>query len=136
MLTFLGCIGILVVQAKELHKQGAKEYLHNMIGEPANVFYNLFCILVILAFPWRFVTLGTTEGSITARNVEDTFVILAIPCAWMHLLFYARVMTLTGPFVVMIYKMIIGDILTFTTIFIMFLFGFSLGNYLIQNYLF
>lgn len=87
MLTFLGCIGILIVQAKELHKQGAKEYLVNLIGEPANVFYNLFCILVILAFPWRFITL---DGPISARHVEDTFVILAIPCAWMHLLFYAR----------------------------------------------
>ena len=65
----------------------------------------------------------------SAANVEDTFVILAIPCAWMHLLFYARVATLTGPFVVMIYKMVVGDIATFSIIFVIFLFGFSLGKY-------
>jgi hypothetical protein len=35
----------------------------------------------------------------------------------------------TGPFVVMIYKMIAGDILTFASIYILLLFGFSLGFY-------
>jgi transient receptor potential cation channel subfamily V protein 6 len=35
----------------------------------------------------------------------------------------------TGPFVVMIYKMIIGDILTFSSIYSLLLFGFSLGFY-------
>ena len=97
------------------------------VGEPANVFYNLFCILIILAFPWRFIDTG--NSLITAKNVEDHFVILAIPCAWLHLLFYARVATLTGPFVVMIYKMIAGDVLIFTKVFIMFHFGFTLGFY-------
>ncbi len=97
------------------------------IGEPANVFYNIFCILICLAFPFRFIDTG--NENVTGKNVEDVFVILAIPCGWMHLLFYARVATLTGPFVVMIYKMLIGDILIFSTIFSVFLIGFSLGFY-------
>lgn len=126
-LTFIGCIGILVMQGLDLKKQGFKEYLQNLVGEPANIFYNLFCILIILAFPWRFINTG--NPLITAKNIEDHFVILAIPCAWMHLLFYARVATVTGPFVVMIYKMIAGDILTFSMVFVMFLIGFSLGFY-------
>lgn len=37
--------------------------------------------------------------------------------------------SVTGPFVVMIYKMIAGDILTFASIYILLLFGFSLGFY-------
>lgn len=36
---------------------------------------------------------------------------------------------MTGPFVVMIYKMIAGDILTFATIYVLLLFGFSMGFY-------
>jgi hypothetical protein len=39
------------------------------------------------------------------------------------------VFTVTGPFVVMIYKMIAGDILTFASIYVLLLFGFSLGFY-------
>jgi hypothetical protein len=44
------------------------------------------------------------------------------------LLFYARVATLTGPFVVMIYKMIAGDVLIFTKVFIMFDFRVAVPN--------
>jgi hypothetical protein len=110
VLIIIICVIILALQGKEIHGQGFKEFLANLVricfktlksikliqkfllnkaGEPGNVFYTLFCILVLLAIPFRFVTLPT-EVNITARNVEDTFVILAIPCAWMHLLFYAR----------------------------------------------
>jgi hypothetical protein len=39
------------------------------------------------------------------------------------------VIPLTGPFVVMIYKMIAGDILTFASIYVILLFGFSLAFY-------
>lgn len=84
---------------------------------------NLFCVFVILAVPFRFTTFDDS------RSIEDTFIILAVPCGWMHLLLYARVLKVTGPFVVMIYKMIIGDILTFATIYLLLLFGFSMGEY-------
>ena len=65
----------------------------------------------------------------TGRNIEDAFVIFAIPCGWMHLLLFARVAPLTGPFVVMIYKMLAGDIVQFSTIFSVFLVGYSLSFY-------
>lgn len=92
-LTFLMCILNLVIQGKELYGQGIKEYIKNLLGEPANVFYNIFCVLVILAFPFRFVDTGNPQ--VTAKNVEDTFVILAVPCAWMHMLLYARLLIIS-----------------------------------------
>ncbi|CAF0893285.1 unnamed protein product [Brachionus calyciflorus] len=125
----IGCLAILFLQAQEIYAQGFIYYLKNLAGEPANVFYVIFCILILIALPFRFATFKNYDGTITNKNVEDTFVILAIPCGWFHLLFYARVINLTGPFVVMIYKMIIGDILTFSSIYILLLFGFSLGFY-------
>ena len=70
----------------------------------------------------------------SARNIEDSFLIIGIPCGWCHLLLYARVSNLTGPLVVMIYKMIVGDILRFASIWGLFILGFSLGfYYLFQN---
>ena len=43
-------------------------------------------------------------------------------------LYNLRVFKATGPFVVMIYKMVVGDIAEFSTIYSGFLLGFTLGN--------
>ena len=59
------------------------------ISEPANVLYLLFDLLILMAIPFRFVTFASSS-SVSARTVEDTFVILAIPLGWSHLLFYFR----------------------------------------------
>lgn len=123
----IGCLIKLFQNAQEIYGQGFIYFLKNLKGEPANVFYLIFCILILVAIPFRFVKFDSS--GVTARGVEDTLVILAIPCGWVHLLFYARVVTVTGPFVVMIYKMIVGDILTFASIYGFLLFGFSLGFY-------
>jgi hypothetical protein len=89
--------------------------------------YQLFHFFILLAIPFRFVTL--TDPYITARHVEETFFCLAIPLGWLHLLFYLKVFRITGPFVVMIYKMIIGDIVDFSTVYTGFTLGFTLGSY-------
>ena len=39
-----------------------------------------------------------------------------------------RVFETSGPFVVVLYKMVVGDITTFTCIYGFLLFGYSLGN--------
>lgn len=60
-------------------------------AEPANVLYISFCILIITALPFRFLTFSDSEHTgITPKNVEDALVILAIPMGWCYLLFFAR----------------------------------------------
>lgn len=86
----IGCLAILFLQAQEIYAQGFLYYLKNLSGEPANVFYIIFCLFILVAVPFRFVQFDDAQTKITNRNVEDTFVILAIPCGWVHLLFYAR----------------------------------------------
>jgi hypothetical protein len=54
------------------------------------VFYLIFSILILVAIPFRFATFTNADGTITNKGVEDTLVIIAIPCGWVHLLFYAR----------------------------------------------
>lgn len=48
---------------------------------------------------------------------------------WINKILFQRVFEVTGPFVVMIYKMIAGDILTFASLFLPLLFGFTLAFY-------
>ena len=45
--------------------------------------------------------------------------------SWFYLVFFCGAIKLTGPFVVMIYAMIMGDMYTFSIIYIIFLFGFT-----------
>jgi len=80
-----------------------------------------------MAVPFRFFELN--DAYIQARHVEETFLCLAIPLGWLHLLFYLKVFKITGPFVVMIYKMVIGDIAEFTAIYSGFLVGFAWGKF-------
>ena len=54
---------------------------------------------------------------------------------YIHVHIFFRVFSITGPFVVMIYKMIAGDILTFASIYLILLFGFSLGNLLYTKFI-
>ena len=89
--------------------------------------YQLFNFFVLIAIPFRFVTLD--DAYIQARHVEETFLCLGIPLGWLHLLFYLKVFKMTGPFVVMIYKMVIGDIAEFTAIYSGVLLGFSWGKF-------
>ena len=85
------CMVVLFIQGLEIHSQGMLFYLKNLLGEPANLLYQLFCILIVLAVPFRFVTFKDSEKTgIYPYNVEDTFVILAVPCGWCYMLFFAR----------------------------------------------
>lgn len=49
--------------------------------------------------------------------------------AWSYMLWFLLGFRLTGPFVVMIYKMLIGDVLPFSIVMTIFLFGFSQAFY-------
>jgi hypothetical protein len=60
------------------------------------------------------------------NHTHQAFIYLHI--SYFCLPFLKRVATVTGPFVVMIYKMVIGDILTFSSIYSLLLFGFSSGK--------
>ncbi len=105
------------------------DYIVPKITEPGSVMYQLFNFFILIAIPFRFVTLD--DAYIQARHVEETFLCLGIPLGWLHLLFYLKVFKMTGPFVVMIYKMVIGDIAEFTAIYSGFLIGFTWGKFLL-----
>lgn len=57
--------------------------------------------------------------------LQDIMAILAILMTAPYFLFFCRGLKMVGPFVIMIYKMLVGDLLRFFTIYIIFLIGFS-----------
>ncbi|UYV76201.1 Iav [Cordylochernes scorpioides] len=89
------------------------------LGNPAKAVFLLSNLLVLSCLPCRL---------IGWRLWEDRLLSLAVPGAWFFLLFFAGAIRLTGPFITMIYKMLAGDMVRFSIIYLIFLSGFSQGN--------
>ncbi|CAB4055432.1 TRPV5 [Lepeophtheirus salmonis] len=66
---------------------------------------------------------------------EDVLAIIAMLFTGFYFLFFCRGFKLTGPFVIMIYRMLASDLLRFGTIYFIFVMGFSQAFYIIfQSY--
>ena len=57
--------------------------------------------------------------------VEDNFAVLVMILTSWYALFFCRGFKLTGPFVIMIYRMMAADLLRFVIIYLIFVMGFA-----------
>ena len=73
--------------------------------------------------------LSNPEEEERLRIIEEAFLVFAVPGSWFYLIFFCGAIKLTGPFVTMIYAMVMGDMFTFSIIYIIFLFGFTQAFY-------
>ncbi|XP_052231546.1 transient receptor potential cation channel subfamily V member 5-like isoform X2 [Dreissena polymorpha] len=116
----LFCIGYLILDIIEIGAQGPLAFIKNCGHAPAQTVFMISCLLILLCIPFRF------SGH---NQVEDVLLIMAVPGSWFFLLFFARSVKLTGPFVTMIFRMCKGDLLRFGIIYLIFLIGFTQGFY-------
>lgn len=63
-----------------------------------------------------------------ADEIEDVLGVVVMLTTAPYFLFFCRGFKTVGPFVVMIYRMITGDLLRFVSIYLVFVMGFSQGN--------
>ncbi|XP_059150513.1 transient receptor potential cation channel subfamily V member 5-like isoform X2 [Physella acuta] len=112
----LSCLATVVSELMEISTQGLRTFFKNLTHAPAQTVYLISCLLILACIPFRVLEM---------HDVEDMLLILAAPCTWFFLLFFARGHILTGPFVTMIYKMCAGDLFRFGIIYVIFLFGFT-----------
>lgn len=86
---------------------------------PSRVMF-LFSCCILLSFPFlRFAC---------ADEVEDMLAVVVMLTTAPYFLFFCRGFKTVGPFVVMIYRMIMGDLIRFVSIYLIFVMGFSQGN--------
>lgn len=116
----LFCVAYIILKVVEIRSQGIVGFLKNCRHAPDHTVFFLSCVTILACIPFRFLQL---------QYVEDVLLILAIPGSWFYLLFFARSVELTGPFVTMIYKMCTGDLFRFGIIYLIFLIGFTQGFY-------
>lgn len=115
-LVVVGAMIYLFLAMKEIYHQGFHIFFTTLMGAPAKALLLLSCIFVLSMLPGR---------AFCAHEYEDVMGVLAILCTAPYFLFFCRGFRIVGPFVVMIYKMIRGDLLRFFIIYAVFVVGFS-----------
>ncbi|XP_054709166.1 transient receptor potential cation channel subfamily V member 5-like [Uloborus diversus] len=119
--TCLGCIGFgIFQQVQEILAQGLAGFLVSLTTSPTKSAFVMSCYMILSCIPCRI--LGD-------RETEDILLTLAIPSSWFYLIFFAGAVRLTGPFVTMIYSMVVGDMFRFSIIYTIFLFAFTQAFY-------
>jgi len=94
---------------------------------PSRVMF-LFSCCILLSFPFLRLT--------CADEVEDILAVVVMLTTAPYFLFFCRGFKSVGPFVVMIYRMIMGDLLRFVSIYLVFVLGFSQGKHLASPFKF
>ncbi|XP_023213191.1 transient receptor potential cation channel subfamily V member 6-like [Centruroides sculpturatus] len=121
-LTAVGAFTYLIQAVREARFLGYNTFMENLMTVPSRVLFLISCQLVMLMIPLRIACLS---------SVEDIAAVLVMLTTAPYFLFFCRGFKMVGPFVVMIYKMILTDLLCFVTIYLVFVLGFSQAFYVI-----
>ncbi|GAB1607822.1 transient receptor potential cation channel subfamily V member 5-like [Argonauta hians] len=122
VVTVIGAGIYLTCAGKEIYYQGIKIFLTTLKRAPSKAMFLMSCICVFAMIPGRLTC---------SHEYEDIMGVMAIVCTAPYFLFFCRGFGVTGPFVVMIYSMIKGDLLRFFIIYLIFLMGFSQAMYIL-----
>ncbi|XP_012525905.1 transient receptor potential cation channel subfamily V member 5 isoform X4 [Monomorium pharaonis] len=119
---YIGAVLYILAALREARFLGLNMFIENLATAPSRVMF-LFSCCILLSFPFlRFVC---------ADEVEDILAVVVMLTTAPYFLFFCRGFKTVGPFVVMIYRMIMGDLLRFVSIYLVFVMGFSQAYYII-----
>ncbi|XP_072026182.1 transient receptor potential cation channel subfamily V member 6-like [Amphiura filiformis] len=113
----IGCIAKTITELFEVISRGSlRSYMGSLREFPFKALFIIGTMLVFLCIPCRFLGM---------RNVEDLLFIMSLPLSWSYIFFFYRGMRSLGPLIVMIGKMLAGDLMRFSIIYIIFVFTFA-----------
>ncbi|XP_043509612.1 transient receptor potential cation channel subfamily V member 5 isoform X1 [Frieseomelitta varia] len=112
----------IIAALREARFLGLNMFIENLMTAPSRVMF-LFSCCILLSFP--FLRLACAD------EVEDMLAVVVMLTTAPYFLFFCRGFKTVGPFVVMIYRMIMGDLLRFVSIYLVFVMGFSQAYYII-----
>ncbi|CAF0922969.1 unnamed protein product [Didymodactylos carnosus] len=115
-LSIIGAVTYLIFTVRELSYQHFKLDSFIYVNDPTRVLFLFSCLLTISLIPARLTC---------SYSADDILCVFAMLTRAPYFFFFCRGFRSTGPFVVMIYTMIRGDLLRFFLIFVVFMTGFS-----------
>uniref|UniRef100_A0A1I8JL77 XK-related protein n=1 Tax=Macrostomum lignano TaxID=282301 RepID=A0A1I8JL77_9PLAT len=116
-ITVLNSVITLFMHIDEVREQGVLDFCCSLGAAPPRASFLISCLLISATLPSRVLSCLWIEQKQTFLVAEETLLIIAVPCAWGYLLFFAGGTQLNGTFVTMIYKMIRGDMARFGIIY-------------------
>ncbi|KRT81461.1 ion channel, partial [Oryctes borbonicus] len=119
---FFGAFSYLAAAVREARFLGIRMFYENLMTAPSRVMFLISCILGLTLPPLR----------LSCNNeIEDIIAVIIMLTTAPYFLFFCRGFKTVGPFVVMIYRMVMGDLLRFASIYLVFVMGFSQAYYII-----
>uniref|UniRef100_A0A8D3BV99 Transient receptor potential cation channel, subfamily V, member 6 n=1 Tax=Scophthalmus maximus TaxID=52904 RepID=A0A8D3BV99_SCOMX len=124
IISVLGAFAILLLEIPDILRVGAKRYFgQTALGGPFHVILISYACLVVLLCVFR------------ACEVQGEAVVMAVclVLGWCNVMFFARGFEMLGPYVIMIQKIIFGDLTKFMWLTLIVLIGFSTCEYMLRN---
>ncbi|KAL5011500.1 hypothetical protein ScPMuIL_010051 [Solemya velum] len=122
ILSLLGAMMYIFLAMKEIWYEGIIVFFLTLKCAPSKALFLLSCLFMAAMLPGR---------ATCAYVYEDVMAVLTILFTAPYFLFFCRGFKMVGPFVVMIYQMIRGDLLRFFIIYSVFIIGFSQAMYIV-----
>lgn len=122
VILLVGAFLYILAALRESRFLGYKMFIENLMTAPSRVMF-LFSCCIMMTVPWlRFAC---------SREMEDHVAVIIMLTTAPYFLFFCRGFKTVGPFVVMIYRMVMGDLIRFVSIYLVFVMGFSQAYYII-----
>ncbi|KAL4616741.1 transient receptor potential cation channel subfamily V member 5 isoform X1 [Arapaima gigas] len=116
IISVLGAIAILLLEIPDILRVGAKPYFgQTALGGPFHLILISYACLVVLLCVLR---LSRLPG-------EMVLMAISLMMGWCNVLYFARGFENLGPYVIMIQKIILGDMLKFIWLIVIVVFGFA-----------
>uniref|UniRef100_A0A4W5QIB0 Transient receptor potential cation channel, subfamily V, member 6 n=1 Tax=Hucho hucho TaxID=62062 RepID=A0A4W5QIB0_9TELE len=122
MISVLGALVILLLEIPDMLRVGAKQYFgQTALGGPFHVILIAYAFLVVLLCVFR------------VSGVQGEAVVMAVclVLGWSNVMFFARGFQMLGPYVIMIQKIIFGDLTKFMWLSFIVLIGFSTSLWMV-----
>ncbi|XP_028665790.1 transient receptor potential cation channel subfamily V member 5-like [Erpetoichthys calabaricus] len=104
IISVIGALVILLIEIPDILRVGATKYFgHTVLGGPFHVIIITYSCLLLILFMLR----------ITNSQGEMEIMAFALVLGWCNVLFFARGFEMLGPYVVMVHKIMISDMLRF-----------------------
>uniref|UniRef100_A0AAY5K0H0 Transient receptor potential cation channel, subfamily V, member 6 n=1 Tax=Esox lucius TaxID=8010 RepID=A0AAY5K0H0_ESOLU len=124
IISVVGALVILLLEIPDMLRVGAKKYFgQTALGGPFHVILITFACLVVLLCVFR----------LCGVKRETDVMAICLVLAWSNVLFFARGFPMLGPYVIVIQKIIFGDLTKFMWLSFIMLIGFSTCEYTLLN---
>ncbi|XP_077114256.1 transient receptor potential cation channel subfamily V member 6-like isoform X1 [Ranitomeya variabilis] len=122
MISVVGAILILLLKIPDLFQIREATYLtHAVQGGPFTLIIISFPCLVLVVLILR---LTDTDGEVIPMS-------MLLVLGWCYVMYFARGFQMLGPFTIMIHKMVFGDLLRFSWLMVVVIFGYATTFYII-----